>query len=46
MQVFSCKFCEISKNTFAYGTSTLVVSAHVLLKARTFKLDEGTTESV
>ena len=25
-QVFSCEFCEISKNTFFYGTSLVAVS--------------------
>ena len=28
-QVFSCEFCEISKNTFYYRTPLLVASRHV-----------------
>ena len=30
-QVFSCEFCEISKNTFFYGTPLVAVSESQLL---------------
>ena len=30
-QVFSCEFCEISKNTFFYGLSLVAASVHHLI---------------
>ena len=31
-QVFSCEFCEISKNTFFYRTSLVAASVHLIIK--------------
>ena len=37
-QLFSCELCEISKNTFSYGTPPVAVSEHFPRKLQIFLL--------
>ena len=38
-QVFSCEFCEISRNTFSYRTPPVTASVHILINLRNAEND-------